>query len=110
MSSYAVTDRAALEPYLFSGDAGHPMKYFRYRQRPPAPPQRWYNAGIPEPVDWRAIACSYDFLLIDKPYDPARIEVRTSPVAENASAALLAIRADSGAGCPPKRSGPKSIQ
>ncbi len=110
MGSYAVMDRAALNPYLFSGDAGHPMKYFRYRQRPYTPPQRWYNAVIPETVDWRAIACSYDFLLVDKPYNPARIEVQTLPVAGNASAALLAIRADAAIGCTPEKSGSKPIQ
>jgi hypothetical protein len=110
MSSYSVMDRAALEPYLFSGDAGHPMKYFRYSQRPYAPLERWYNAESPVTVDWRAIACSYEFLLVDKPYDPTRIGVPTAPVVENASAALLAIRADSTAGCEPRPDGPKPIQ
>ena len=87
--AYIVMDRAALMPYLFSGDAGHPMKYFRYRNRPYAPNERWYNVPSPETVNWRTIACTYDFLLVGKPYDPKRIEVRTSTVAENGSAALL---------------------
>jgi hypothetical protein len=93
VSSYLVMDRAAVMPYLFSGDAGHPMKYFRYRNRPYAPTERWYNAILPEPVDWRAIACTYQFLLIGKPYDPSRIRIRTSTVAENESGALLKVDA-----------------
>jgi hypothetical protein len=93
-SSYIVMDRKALMPYLFSGDAGHPMKYFRYKRRPYAPTERWYQGVTPEPVDWQAIRCNYDLLLIGKPYDPKRIEVPTSPVAENSSAALLKV--DSG--------------
>ena len=40
------------------------------------------------PVDWRAIACDYAYLLVDKPYDPRRIEAQTSAVAENGSAAV----------------------
>ena len=92
-SSYIVMDRAALAPYLFSGDAGHPMKYFRYKSRPYAPDQRWYNVDTPEVIDWHAIRCSYEFILIGKPYDPKRIEVPTSAVAENGSAALLKVDA-----------------
>lgn len=95
--AYVVMDRAALVPYLFSGDAGHPMKYFRYRNRPDAPQGRWYTSGFVEPVNWRALACTYDFILIDKPYDPTRIGARTSPVAENGSAALLKMDRDA---CP----------
>ncbi len=82
MSSYLVMDRAALMPYLFSGDGGHPMEYFRYRHKPYAPMERWYNAEVAVPVDWDAIACSYEYLLIDKPYDAARIPILTSVVAE----------------------------
>ena len=101
-ASYIVMDRAALTPYLFSGDGGHPMKYFSYRHRPYRPYQRWYNLGRPDVVDWRTLACSYDFLLVDKPYDPKNIEVRTSAVAENGSAALLKVETKgAGRGCAP---------
>ena len=91
MSSFIVLDRAALMPYLFSGDGGHPMKYFRYRRKPYAPVERWYNAVIPVEVAWQPISCSYDYLLVGKPYDAQRIKLRTSTVSENSSAALLAI-------------------
>jgi hypothetical protein len=40
--SYLVLDRAAVMPYLFSGDRGDPMKYFRYTHRPYMPDEFWY--------------------------------------------------------------------
>jgi hypothetical protein len=42
-ASYFVADRGAVIPYLFSGDRGDPMKYFRYRQRPYWPEEDWYR-------------------------------------------------------------------
>jgi hypothetical protein len=41
-SSYAVLDRHAVIPSLFSRDRGDPMKYFRYRHRPYMPDEWWY--------------------------------------------------------------------
>jgi hypothetical protein len=98
-SAYIVMDRAGLIPSLFSGDAGHPMKYFRYKSRPYTPEGRWFNMEGQAGADWRAIACGYDFILIGKPYDPARIRIRTSAVAENGSAALLKVDASGLNGC-----------
>lgn len=95
-SSYIVMDRVASEPYLFAGDLGHPMKYFRYRKAMYGPNQRWFSADEPMPVDWRAIACSYDFLLVGKPLDLNRIAIRTSTVAENGSASLLQVAGKDG--------------
>ncbi len=89
--SYVVTDRAALTPYLFSGSGGNPMKYFRYKETVYAPPQRWYNAQLPVMISARAIVCNYEYLLVGKPFDPRRIDLRTTKIAENDSAALLAI-------------------
>jgi hypothetical protein len=40
---YLVADRGAVIPYLFSGDRGDPMKYFRYRKRPYWPDEQWYR-------------------------------------------------------------------
>ncbi|MDB6091596.1 MAG: hypothetical protein JWN85_4380 [Gammaproteobacteria bacterium] len=40
--SYAVLDRGAIVPTLFSRDRGDPMKYFRYRHRPYLPDDGWY--------------------------------------------------------------------
>jgi len=93
MGSYVVTDRGAVTPYLFTGNGGQPMKYFRFKERLYAPQQRWYNSEQPVVVAGRAIACSYDFLLVDRPFDSRRLTVSGPTVAENGSAALMAIDA-----------------
>jgi len=93
MGSYVVTDRGALNPYLFSANAGHPMKYFRFRERLYAPAQRWYNAQAPFMIPGGAIECSYDFLLVDRPFEPRKLPVRGPIVAQNGSAVLMAIDA-----------------
>jgi hypothetical protein len=49
-AAYLVADRGAVIPYLFSGDRGDPMKYFRYRARPYWPAEDWYV----EQRKWRA--------------------------------------------------------
>jgi hypothetical protein len=93
-AAIAVIDRGALIPYLFSGNRGTPQTYFRYRHLPYAPPESWYyvpSAGA-QGVDWRAVECSYDFLLVMQPFEPRRIRVPTTPVVQNASAALLALQ------------------
>jgi hypothetical protein len=91
MGSYVVTDRGALTPYLFSGNGGHPMKYFRFKERLYAPPMRWYNAQVPFMIPGRAIVCSYDFLLVNRPFEPRKLAVRGPIVAQNGSAVLMAI-------------------
>ncbi len=96
--SFLVLDRAAVMPYLFAGDRGDPMWYFRYRARPYAPDERWYAArlrGREEPagtVDWRRVACSYRYLLVTRPFAVQLIGVSTAVVAGNDTATLLAIR------------------
>jgi hypothetical protein len=93
---HAVLDRGALDPYLFSGNFGDPMSYFRYRNLPYAPDFQWYRAqmqGLKQDseVDWNRVACSYDYILITMPYDTAFIRVPTDKVASNDAAALLAV-------------------
>jgi hypothetical protein len=88
--TYVVTDRKAFVPNLFSGDQGQPMKYFRYRNHPYAPTGDWYSRNLGEQVDWSAIACSYDLLLVMKPYESARFALPFTVIAQNSSAALLA--------------------
>jgi hypothetical protein len=92
-ASFAVIDRSAVIPYLFSGNRGNPQTYFRYTRMPYAPPESWYYMPRPPSTDvnWGAVACSYDFLLVMKPFELSRIHILTTPVAENASAALLAV-------------------
>jgi hypothetical protein len=90
-ASFVVADRGAIIPYLFSGDRGSPMKYFRYLHRRYSPYIRWYERPASFRVDWPSVACSYDFLLAMKPFDPRQISVSTTTVLENDSAALLAV-------------------
>ena len=87
--SFVVTDRQGVEPYLYSGDQGQPMKYFRYRNHPYAPDNIWYTFTPPRAVDWSSVACTYDFLVVMNPYDAGRIGLPTKIVAENSSATLL---------------------
>ena len=91
VGSFAVIDRHALIPYLFSGDAGHPMKYFRYLHRPAAPDELWYHSGSDSTVDWAQVAREYQYLLIIKPFEADRIRIRTRTVAENDAAVLMAV-------------------
>jgi hypothetical protein len=88
--SYVVADRGGITPNLFSGDAGNPMKYFRYIHRPYMVEDEWYVAWPAPLIDWQEVACRYDFLLLTKPFEPRRIGLATTTVAENESAALLA--------------------
>jgi len=90
-AAFTIIDRGAPNPYLFSVDMGHPMVYFGYRRKPYAPDEMWYVEPATEGVKWEAIAGSYDFLLVMKPFDPMRIQISTTPIFENATAALLAI-------------------
>lgn len=98
IESFVVTDRDAIVPTLFSGDRGQPMTYFRYLHRHYEPPYDWYLQSQPESVDWNAVACDYDFLLLIKPFDPDRIRLHTEMKAENSTAALLAIDRHEGCG------------
>ena len=91
VSGYISMDRAGIEPYVFAGDNGNPMKYFRYNHRPYDPPEVWYGDIPRDPVDWGRVAHDYDFVAVTKPYDPSVIKLATHPVAESPSATLLAI-------------------
>jgi hypothetical protein len=87
-----VIDRHALVPYLFSANRGEPMTYFRYLQLPYAPSEEWYSAHVQMDVDWTKVREEYRYLLLRKPFDPSRLRVKTTLVAENSAAALLEIR------------------
>lgn len=91
VSGYISMDRAALEPYVFAGDNGNPMKYFRYKNRPYDPPETWYGDIPRDPVDWGRVARDYDYIAVTRPYDPGAIKLATHPVAETPSATVLAI-------------------
>jgi hypothetical protein len=85
-----VIERGAFEPYLFSRDLGTPITYFWQRERFYTPSINWWFDETRR-VDWGAVAQQYQYLIVQKPYDAARIQVRTSAVAENDAAALLRI-------------------
>jgi hypothetical protein len=92
VSGYVSMDRAAVEPYVFAGDNGNPMKYFRYLHRPYDPAETWYGEIPRPPIDWHTVARDYDFVVITKPFNPAALTLATRTVTENSSAALLAIQ------------------
>jgi hypothetical protein len=86
-----LVDRGAIVPNLFSGDRGQPMKYFRYVQRRYEPDGGWYVHRMPGMVDWNAVACDHDFLLMTSPYELARIGVEYEVAARNSSGVLLKV-------------------
>ena len=92
VSGFVSMDRAAVEPYVFAGDNGNPMKYFRYLHRPYDPEETWYGEIPRPPIDWHTVARDYDFVVITKPFNPAALALATRTVTENSSAALLAIQ------------------
>ena len=95
--AFAVIDRGAVIPYLFSGNRGNPQTYFRYNALPYAPPEAWYYTAPAVNVDWHAIGCSYDYLLATKPFEMRRLPIAVRLIRENDRAALLAT---AGPDCP----------
>jgi hypothetical protein len=90
-SSFALIDRQVMIPYLFSGDRGNPMKYFRYVNHPEAPREDWYPERRDFLVDWNEVRQRYPYLLVTKPFDPSRIKLKTRTLTENNAAALLEV-------------------
>lgn len=87
--AYATIDRDAIVNGLFSGDAGDPMKYFRYKHAPYTPEEAWYRHGTA--IDWRRVGCEYNYVLASQPFDTHRIGVPVSSITTNSSAVLLTI-------------------
>jgi hypothetical protein len=90
-NSFIAIDRRGLMPYAFTADTANPEKYLRYVHKPYRPDEKWYVNRSRGDVDWRSVASDYDYVLATKPFDPRRIPLRTTTVAENPSATLLAI-------------------
>jgi len=124
-SAFVLLDRQGLIPYLFAGNLGDPMSYFRFIHYPYAPVEEWYHLqetwnhavvftfrtqgqsyrwrfsydprqhdwrpAVLAPVSWGAVACTYPYIIVSEPYDPALIGVRTRTLVANSSAALLAV-------------------
>jgi hypothetical protein len=93
--AYATLEAHAVTPYLFAGDHEPHLSYFRYLQRPYAPQEIWY--GVPAylkaaHVDWPRVQREYRYLLVTTPWDPRKIGVPYTVVAQNDVAALLEVR------------------
>jgi hypothetical protein len=90
-SGFVVIDRVATEPYVFAGDNGNPMKYFRYKHLPYNPPEDWYGR-LPRPaLDWKRVARDYDYILVTRPYDAGVFGLPIRPLTENATGTLYQI-------------------
>jgi hypothetical protein len=86
-----VADRNAIVPNMFGADRGEPMKYFSYVKRGYNPDGLWVLEKLP--VDWHAVACGYEFILVTEPFSMSDFGLPTSVVAQNTSGALLRIDA-----------------
>ena len=84
---FATIEAGARIPYMFAGGV---TPYFTVRRRLDAPPISWYERGDPVP-DGPAIAETYRFLLVTKPFDRSRIPVSFEVLAQNEAAALLRV-------------------
>jgi len=84
---FAVMDRAAFTPYLFSGDRGFPQVYFRYLNRPYAPPDHWVVRG--QSVDWPRLREAWQYLLVVGPVEALSIPYPVVQVRANGNATLL---------------------
>jgi hypothetical protein len=99
-NSFLSIDRSALMPYEFAGDNGNIVRYFRYVRRPYDPPENWAGHPPRMALDWNAIACEYEYLLLTLPFSFDRIPLPTVTVAHNQIAALLSIDPQA---CPQRR-------
>lgn len=86
---FAVLDRRAFTPYLFSGDQASPQKYFRYRARPYAPSEFWRTRN--GPIDWERVRAAWPYLLIIGPQSGVDIPFPVERVSGNGSATLLRV-------------------
>ena len=78
--------RRGLAGYVQGADNNNPMRHFAYRQRPYAPDYFWYTRRTLE-CDWSRVLRDYDYVVVTKPYDRARLApelalVRSAPGAD----------------------------
>jgi hypothetical protein len=66
------------------------IPYFRRRQLLYAPSPLWYREK--ETIDWRRVRSTFDFMIIEKPYDQSRLSIlRLTPIYENQAAAVFQL-------------------
>jgi hypothetical protein len=90
--SYATMESGAVTPYLFAGNSTPAEPYFLYVDLPYDPANQWYTDGRDDQADWTRIRADYSYLLVTKPWDPAKIPLHFRVVKSNDVAALLDIR------------------
>lgn len=86
-AEFAIGDRHAFTPYLFSGDQQLPQRHFRYRARPYAPSEDWAIRSLP--VEWSRIRETWPFLLVVGRLEDVSIPNDTQVMRANAMATLL---------------------
>ena len=86
-----MTTRGGFVPYVFSYNSSQDqLGYFQYKRYPYAPSMFWYDRW--EPVDWNRLRQTYDYVLIEKPYDPKRVELdHLDRIFENDDAVLFRL-------------------
>ena len=91
---YMVYSKGGISPDVFANsNAPNQFPYFTYRTPSYSPGPFWYVRELDATVQWDRIAVSYQYMLITKPYDPARIKlVPIRTIFENDSAAVLQLR------------------
>jgi hypothetical protein len=93
-SEFAVIDRGAFTPYLFSGDQHHPQSYFRYRDRPYAPTEAWFL--FHHAIDWKRVHANWPYILVVGPLTDLHIPYPVEVVAATPAATLLRTSAVAG--------------
>ena len=91
-ATFYAPERSGYVPYLFSQiSGGGPSGYFRDLSQIYRPPQNWYINQTPP--DWEKITEAYDYVVITKPWNPARIDqTHLELSSENESATVLKVR------------------
>lgn len=90
LGAYAVLDRQAVIPYLFSGDRGYPQRFFNYRRTPEVPSEHWYEADWAAPR-WDSVAREWPYVIVAGPADKLAGTAGLTTVASSEVSALFHI-------------------
>lgn len=87
---YAVL-REGVAPDVYSSDNAT-FPFFRPRERYTPPPNLWYIRDLSSP-NWETITRTYDYLVVSKPFDPARLPLPLPPMfTENEVAVVFKLK------------------
>ena len=70
--------KEGIAPQIYSSENAT-LPFFRPREHYVLPTDLWYVYNIPHP-DWKSMASTYDYLVVSKPFDPARFPIPAPPV------------------------------